>query len=147
METFLVVEPPRGVLPGLRIPLYEIDFTYVRSSGPGGQNVNKVNSKAVLRWAAKDSPSLPLGVRARLLERHASRLTETGDLVITSDRFRDQGRNAADCLEKLRQLLLEIAHPPKPRKATKPTKGSKRRRVEGKKLQSAKKANRSGRFD
>ena len=85
------------VTPQLQIPLAEVEITFVRSSGPGGQNVNKVNSKAVLRWNVAATPSLPFHARSRFLSLFASRLTSTGELVMTSDRFRDQGKNVDDC--------------------------------------------------
>jgi len=113
----------------LQIPLAEIRFTFARSSGPGGQNVNKVNTKAQLRWAVASSPSLPEPVRARLLQKHRRRVTAEGDLLIVSQRFRDAGRNRNDCLEKLRRMLLDAAHPPRTRKPTRPTRGSIRRRL------------------
>jgi ribosome-associated protein len=134
------------VAPHIRISLEEFAFTYARSSGPGGQNVNKVNSKAVLRWNPTTSPSLPDDVRRRLLERFASRLTTGGELVLASDRFRDQRRNADDCLEKVREMLATVARPPKKRKKSKPTRASKERRLESKRRESAKKQNRR-RFD
>ncbi len=90
------------ISPQLRIPLREFQFTFARSGGPGGQNVNKVSSKATLRWPVLQSLSLPGPVRTRLLEKIGPRLTATGDLLVTSQRFRDAGRNVADCLEKLR---------------------------------------------
>lgn len=133
------------VTPELRIPLAELQFTYVRSSGPGGQNVNKVNSKAVMRWAVVASPSLPEGVRERFLRKYASRLTEQGELVIASQRYRDAPRNAEDCRERLRALLLAVARPPKPRKPTRPTRGAVRRRLENKRRQGEKKSQRGGR--
>ena len=123
----------------LLIPADELEFSYSRSSGPGGQNVNKVNSKATLRWCGLRSPSLPIGVRQRLIENYGSRITTDGDFLISSDRNRDQARNADDCLEKLKAILTEVLHPPKPRKPTKPTKGSKRRRLEDKSRNSEKK--------
>jgi len=126
----------------LRIPLREFQFTYARSGGPGGQNVNKVNSKAVLRWAVAASPSLPESVRQRLLAKCRRRVTAEGELLVVSQRFRDAGRNAADCLEKLRQMLLDASRPPRPRKPTKPTRGSIQRRLEAKRLQSHKKRQR-----
>jgi len=116
----------------LAIPLDEFRFEFARSGGPGGQNVNKVNSKAVLRWRPAESPSLPPAVRDRLLRALASRLTTEGELLVTSQRTRDQGRNVADCLEKVRELVLVAARPPKARRASKPTLGSKIRRVESK---------------
>ena len=100
----------------LRIPLREIHFQFARSSGPGGQNVNKVSSKAVLRWNMAASPSAPEDVKERLRARHPRRVTREGHVVITSSRFRDQGRNVADCLEKLRAALAEVSTPPKPRR-------------------------------
>jgi ribosome-associated protein len=126
----------------IQIPLKEIEFSFVRSSGPGGQNVNKVNSKAVLRWDVAHSPNLGLGPRLRFLSTFANKLTSEGILVLSSDRHRDQGKNVDDCLGKLRQMIFEIALPPKPRKKTRPTKGSQRRREQGKRAASEKKASR-----
>jgi ribosome-associated protein len=128
--------------PGLRVPTSEFAFTFVRSSGPGGQNVNKVSSKAVLRWAAAESTSLPAEVRARLLKAYASRLTIEGELIVTSQRYRDQGRNVEDCLEKLGAMIAKVAVPPKRRRATKPSRGSIKRRLEDKRRTGEKKAER-----
>lgn len=130
------------VAPHIQIPPAEFEFTYARSSGPGGQNVNKVNSKAVLRWQVTKSPSLPEAVRARFLAKYGSRLTGDGDLLITSERYRDQPRNIDDCLEKLREMLLSVAVAPKKRKKTKPSRASKERRLDSKKRDSTKKRNR-----
>jgi ribosome-associated protein len=116
----------------IAIPLEEFRIEFARSGGPGGQNVNKVASKAVLRWSPADSPSLPGPVRDRLLRLLAARLTGAGELLVTSQRTRDQGRNVADCLDKVRRLVLAVASPPKPRRPTRPTLGSKVRRVEAK---------------
>jgi ribosome-associated protein len=132
------------VPPNLQIPLDELHFSYVRSSGPGGQNVNKVNTKAVLRWVVRDTTSIPDGVRHRFVERYSSRLTGDGELILSSQRFRDQGQNQRDCLDKLREMLSAVALPPKRRKKTKPTKSSIRRRVEGKRVHSQKKQSRRG---
>ena len=131
-------QPPQGfstslaVTDTLSIPLDEFRFEYARSGGPGGQNVNKVNSKAVLRWKPAESPSLPPAIRDRLLRTLGSRLTTEGELLVTSQRTRDQGRNVADCLEKVREMILSAARPPKARRPSKPTLGSKIRRVESK---------------
>jgi len=127
------------VTSSIRIPLSELEFTYVRSSGPGGQNVNKVNSKAVLRWPATASSSLPPGVRERFLAKFGSRLTNDGELLISSQRYRDQGKNTADCLEKLRAMVAAIAIAPKKRRPTKPSRAAKQRRLETKQVHSRKK--------
>jgi ribosome-associated protein len=123
----------------LSIPLREFHFGFARSSGPGGQNVNKVNSKAILRWAVATSPSLPEDIRQRLLTLYCRRVSGAGTLLITSQRFRDAGRNVADCLEKLRRILAEVSESNPPRRPTVPTRGSVRRRLENKRAQSKKK--------
>ncbi len=127
------------VTPGINIPFSEIDLSYARSSGPGGQNVNKVNSKAVLRWNLLTSLSLTEMMRARLLSKLGPKLTSEGEIVLSSDRFRDQWRNREDCLEKLRICLASAAEIPKMRKKTKPSKSSQRRVKENKGRQSQKK--------
>ena len=126
----------------LKIPLREFRFTFSRSSGPGGQNVNKVNTKALLRWSVAGSPSLPEAVRKRLLAKYGRRVTSEGDLLISSQRFRDAGRNVADCMEKLRAMLGEVAAAPRRRRPTKPTRASVRHRLEQKRRQSRKKRQR-----
>ncbi|HTU25445.1 MAG TPA: alternative ribosome rescue aminoacyl-tRNA hydrolase ArfB [Pirellulales bacterium] len=128
----------------IRIPHDEFTFSFVRSSGPGGQNVNKVNSKAVLRWPIFASTSLPVDVRQRFLTRFGNRLTGGGELVLSSQRYRDQGRNVADCLDKLRAMLAVVAVRPVVRKPTKPTKGSITRRLEHKGRTSQRKQMRRG---
>ena len=120
------------VTPSVAIPLDEFAFEFARSGGPGGQNVNKVNSKAVLRWRPGRSPSLPPMARERLMRAVTTRLTRDGELLITSQLTRDQGRNVADCLAKVRELVLSALHPPKARRASRPTLGSQLRRVESK---------------
>ena len=126
---------PAGLLSvteSLAIPLEEFRFEFARSGGPGGQNVNKVNSKAVLRWSPGQSPSLPPAVRDRLLKSVASKLTKEGELLVGSQLTRDQSRNIEDCLGKLREIVLAAARPPRPRRASRPTRASKVRRVEAK---------------
>ncbi len=122
------------------LPLREISFQFVRSSGAGGQNVNKVASKAVLRWNVSVTPSLSEPVRSRLVAKNRRRVTATGDLVLSSQRFRDQARNVADCLEKLRALLREARVVPRPRRRTTATAGSRVRRLDAKRRRSRSKA-------
>jgi ribosome-associated protein len=116
----------------IRIPEDEFEWSFARSGGPGGQNVNKVSSKAVLRWNVAASPSLPDDVRGRLQAQQRRKMTVEGDLVLTSQRYRDQERNKQDCLEKLREYVLQAAIVPKVRKKVKPTRASKERRLEAK---------------
>jgi ribosome-associated protein len=116
----------------ITIPDEELSFEFARSGGPGGQNVNKVASKSTLRWQPGISPSLPEPIRARLLALIGPRLTNDGELLITSQRTRDQARNIEDCRQRLRELILRAANPPKARRATRPTLASKTRRIEAK---------------
>ena len=126
----------------IQIPHDEFRFTYARSSGPGGQNVNKLNTKAVLRWAIRSSPSLPDDVRQRFLTQFRSRVTLEGELVISSQQFREQGRNVSDCLEKLRVMLASVSVAPRKRKRTKPSRGSVERRLQTKRKVAQKKQER-----
>ncbi len=127
----------------LQIPESEFDFKYVRSSGPGGQNVNKVATQAQLRWDVVNSPSLPDDIRERFLKRWSNRIVGDGELLICSQRYRQQKRNVDDCLERLRVMLLEVALPPRRRKPTRPTRGSVERRLQEKRARSQKKQRRS----
>lgn len=126
----------------LAIPESEFDWTYTRAGGPGGQNVNKVSSKAVLRWNVLSSPSLPAHVKDRLIALNRRRVAQTGDLILTSQRFRDQERNRQDCLEKLAEMVREAATLPKARRATRPTRSSKARRLDAKRHRSVRKEQR-----
>ncbi len=127
----------------ISIPLKEFDFSFARSSGPGGQNVNKVNTKVTLHWSVTTSPSLPEDVRTRFHERYRRRINKEGRVVVSSGRFRDQGRNVADCTNKLRDMLLAVAIPPKKRRPTKPSKASKEKRLQAKRERAQKKHRRS----
>lgn len=126
------------------IPEDEFEITFVRSSGPGGQNVNKVATKAQLRWNPHRNQTLREDVRRRFLERYESRLTGEGDLLVTSQRYRSQERNLEDCYEKLVEMIRQVLAPPVPRRPTRPTKGSIQRRLETKKRTSQRKADRRG---
>jgi ribosome-associated protein len=116
----------------LAIDEREITETFVRASGPGGQNVNKVASAVQLRFDVRTSPSLPNDVAIRLMKLAGSRLTQDGVLVITAQRFRSQERNREDALERLLELIRSAAVAPVKRRRTKPTKASKQRRLESK---------------
>jgi ribosome-associated protein len=129
------------------IPREELQISYVRSSGPGGQNVNKVASKAVVRWSLSGSASVAAEARSKLLLRLASRLTVDGDLVISSQKFRDAPRNLEDCLAKLGGVLQAALREQKPRRPTRPTAGSRRRRRAEKQQHSTRKQGRRLRPD
>lgn len=120
----------------LRIPREEFEFSYARSGGPGGQNVNKTNTKVMLRWPVRSTASLPESVRERFLQRYARRITTGGDVIVSSQRFRDQARNLSDCLEKLRAMVLEVVEPPKRRRPTRSTRAARERRLQEKKRRS-----------
>ncbi|MEO8756939.1 MAG: alternative ribosome rescue aminoacyl-tRNA hydrolase ArfB [Devosia sp.] len=125
----------------------ELSISFIRASGPGGQNVNKVSSAAQLRFDLRRSPSLPDAVAVRAARLAGSRLTRDGVIVITADRFRVQSQNRDDAIARLVELLKEAAVPPKPRRATKPTLASKTRRLDSKVKRGGIKKMRSGKLD
>ena len=110
----------------------ELDESFIRASGPGGQNVNKVSSAVQLRFDARTSRSLPNDVSIRLQRLAGSRLTNEGVIVITASRHRSQDQNRDEARERLFDMIREAANPPPPRRATKPTKASRKRRVDSK---------------
>ncbi len=114
----------------------EISFGFSRSSGPGGQNVNKVSTAVQLRFDITDSPSLPDDVKKRLIKLAGNRVTGDGILLIDARRSRSQSQNREDALERLKSLILKALHKPKPRKKTKPTAASKEKRLRQKKARS-----------
>jgi ribosome-associated protein len=132
------------ISPRLTIPAGELSLAFARSGGPGGQNVNKVASKVELRWNPSTSAALSEDDRTWLLSRLASKLTSDGTLIVTSTLTRDQIKNRDDAASKLALIVRAALDRPKTRRPTKPTRASKRRRVEGKRHRAQIKANRRG---
>ena len=122
----------------------ELEENFVRSSGPGGQNVNKLSTAVQLRFDVRRSPSLPNDVAVRLMRLGGKRMTKDGVLVLIAQNHRTQERNRAEARERLIELIRQAAVAPIPRRATKPTKASKQRRIEGKKRRAGIKALRRG---
>ncbi|NUS60708.1 MAG: aminoacyl-tRNA hydrolase [Lysobacter sp.] len=133
------------IAPNLSIPDDELVERFVRSSGPGGQNVNKVATAVELRFDIANSPSLPDPLRARLLAKRDRRLTDEGVLVLSAQRFRTQDRNREDARERLAAFIAAGLHVPKKRIATKPSKGAKQRRLDEKRGRSTIKRERTRR--
>ncbi len=127
----------------LEIPLAELRFKFNRSSGPGGQNVNKLNTRAELQYNFAQSAVLSALQRQRIAKKLSARLNNEGLLIVNSERFRTQGRNREDCLDKLSALLAEAIKPPPPkRRKTKPGRAARARRLAGKKRHSERKKSR-----
>ena len=122
-----------AIPPHIELDEAELEFSFIRASGPGGQNVNKVATAVQMRFDARLSPSLPNDVSTRLQKLAGSRLTNDGVIVITANRFRTQERNKADAIDRLVELIAKAAQPPPPpRKKTKPSKAAKAKRVDSK---------------
>lgn len=124
----------------------DVKITYIRSQGPGGQNVNKLATAAQLRFNIIDS-KLPEDLRIRFLALYGKKITQKGDIIIKASRYRTQERNKKDAMERLLEMLNRAGIVPKARKKTKPTKASKERRLDQKKLMSKRKSLRSGHLD
>lgn len=134
------------ITPEIVLDEREVEESFVRASGPGGQNVNKLATAVQLRFDLRRSPSLPEAVRARLARLAGRRLTDEGVLVITARRHRTQEQNRRDALARLVELIRRAAVPPTPRRPTRPTAASRQRRLEAKRRRAAlKKERRSGR--
>lgn len=145
MRAFEHVPVMLQISPSIAIPDEELVERFVRSSGPGGQNVNKLSTAVELRFDAANSPSLPDEVRARLLARRDRRITDEGVIVLSAQRFRTQDRNREDARERLAELIRAALVVPKKRVATKPSRASKERRLTSKRERAGVKRERTAR--
>jgi|TARA_B110000438_G_scaffold207072_1_gene198821 ribosome-associated protein len=124
----------------------EIELTFSRSQGPGGQNVNKVNSKVTIHWDLKYSTSISAFIKRRIQKKHSNRINNDGKLVLSSQQHREQHRNREECYQKLRVIIADALKPRKTRKTSRPTRASKQRRLDSKKKRSRRKSMRQQRF-
>ena len=130
------------VSPRLVIPDSELHYSFARSSGPGGQNVNKSNTKVVLRWNVAATRALPGDVRGRFLERYGSRINQRGEVIVASDQHREQGANRRACQERLKEMIHSVLARPRRRVRTKPPRSAVERRLCEKRARSERKQQR-----
>lgn len=124
------------ISPRIQVPDEELDVSFARAGGPGGENVNKSNTKAVVRFSITRCRSIPDELRGRLLHMLAGKLTTRGELIVTSQEHREQSRNLEECRSKLRDMIREALTVRRARRATQPTRASKERRMEAKRRRS-----------